>query len=98
MLRMPPGSCNGATAVFGNVHCQAAQNTAGGDLQATSSIIAYWPYLAAGGGFLLIVIIFALLYCCKAKIKADAARSVFHRELVALSSGKHNAMAPPYDV
>ncbi|APD15429.1 FAST [Avian orthoreovirus] len=99
MFRMSSGSCNGATSIFGNVHCQAAQNTAGGDLQATSSLIAYWPYLAAGGGVLiLVIIIIGVVCCCKAKVKADATRNIFYRELLALNSGKGNAEPPLYHV
>nr|UNY48198.1 MAG: FAST protein [Orthoreovirus sp.] len=99
MLRMSSGSCNGATSIFGNVHCQAAQNSAGGDLQATSSLIAYWPYLAAGGGLLVIVlIIIGIVCCCKAKVKADAARNIFYRELFALNSTKCDAGPPVYQV
>nr|ABN46974.1 p10 protein [Avian orthoreovirus] len=99
MSRPSSGSCNGATSIFGNVHCQAAQNSAGGDLQATSSLVAYWPYLAAGGGILLIlIVVIAVIYCCKAKVKADAARNVFFRELVALNAVKCDAVPPSYRV
>nr|ABN46972.1 p10 protein [Avian orthoreovirus] len=99
MSRPSSGSCNGALAVFGNVHCQAAQNSAGGDLQATSSLIAYWPYLIAGGGvLLLLIVVVAVIYCCKAKVKADAARNVFFRELVALNEVKCDAAPPSYRV
>nr|UDE22389.1 P10 [Avian orthoreovirus] len=99
MFRMSSGSCNGATSIFGNVHCQAAQNSAGGDLQATSSLIAYWPYLAAGGGFIIIFIaVIGVICCCKAKVKAEAARNIFYRELVALRSDKGDVRPPSYDV
>nr|UNY48207.1 MAG: FAST protein [Orthoreovirus sp.] len=99
MFRMSSGSCNGATSIFGNVHCQAAQNSAGGDLQATSSLTAYWPYLAAGGGlFLILIVLIAIIYCCKARVKADAARNVFYRELAALNTVKCDAVPPSYSV
>nr|APD15381.1 FAST [Avian orthoreovirus]APD15441.1 FAST [Avian orthoreovirus]APD15465.1 FAST [Avian orthoreovirus] len=99
MFRMTSGSCNGATSIFGNVHCQAAQNSAGGDLQATSSLVAYWPYLAAGSGLLIvIVIIISVVCCCKAKVKAEAARNIFYRELVALNATKGDALPPSYNV
>ncbi|QJW82772.1 p10 fusion-associated small transmembrane (FAST) protein [Chatham orthoreovirus] len=96
---MPGGSCNGATSVFGSVHCQAAQNSAGGDLQATSTLTAYWPYLAAGGGIIVVIVVIALVFCCRAHIKADAAKKVFRRELVALNSVKRDVIPPPlYEV
>nr|QSL67672.1 fAST protein [Avian orthoreovirus] len=96
---MPGGSCNGATSVFGSVHCQAAQNSAGGDLQASSTLTAYWPYLAAAGGVLVIIIVVALIFCCRAHIRADAAKNAFRRELISLSSNKRYAAPPPvYEV
>nr|AED99910.1 p10 [Avian orthoreovirus] len=98
MPRLPGGSCNGATSVFGSVHCQAAQNTAGGDLQATSSLVSYWPYLAAGGSLLLLVVLVALFFCCRAKIKADATKNVFRRELIALTTKSGHDRPPSYEV
>nr|ABG24269.1 p10 protein [Avian orthoreovirus] len=78
------GSCNGLTSVFGNVHCQASQNSAGGDLSATTSLTAYWPFLLGGGAIVLfLIIIFAVLYC-RQRIKCEATRNVFHSELLNL--------------
>ncbi|BAQ19499.1 P10 [Pycnonotidae orthoreovirus] len=98
MPALPGGSCNGATSVFGSVHCQAAQNSAGGDLQATSSLVSYWPYLAAGGLLLLIIALVGLFLCCRAKVKADATKNVFRRELIALSTKPGHVRPPSYDV
>nr|BAQ95393.1 membrane fusion protein p10 [Avian orthoreovirus] len=93
------GSCNGATSVFGNVHCQAAQNSAGGDLQATSTLASYWPYAAAAGGIILLTIVVALIFCCRAHAKSDIAKNLYRRELISLHSLKAQHEPPPiYDV
>lgn len=79
------GSCNGLTSVFGNVHCQASQNSAGGDLSATTSLTAYWPIFAGAGVLVfIIIIIFAVLYC-RQRIKCDATRRILHTGLLNLS-------------
>ncbi|AHW40452.1 p10 [tvarminne orthoreovirus] len=92
------GSCNGATSVFGSVHCQAAQNSAGGDLQATSTLTAYWPYAAAGAAVIVIAFVITLIFCCRARVKADIAKRLYRKELVALTTSKEHAAPPVYQV